>query len=190
MVNLVYLCFVVSVVLSSWHLSEEYKGRLWRYFGAIAGVRVSDTAGKLVFTGGLSISLLLAAVLLLRIADESSGLGVLGAGFLLGGRVSDWWNSHYRKFRAGYKWPVGFRGNPGLLSSWFYLADSALLIYLLLTFEETCRAKPLWLASGLLAGTVTFVVVIPLIRLVGKLFPSLKEPPWQPPASPPNWAIT
>jgi len=185
----IYWYVILSVGFSICHLFEEHKGKLWRYFGAIAGVRISDAVGSLVFTVGLGMILLLAGASLLLIDDQASVLGVLGAGFLLGGRVSDWWNSHYSKYFEGYKWPYGYGGNPGLLSSWLYLVDSVLLICLLASVRVRLQGPDLrWLVGGVLTGTVFFLVVIPLIRLVGVIVPNLQEPRWEP-TTPPDWAL-
>jgi len=124
--NLPYICFAISIFLSAWHLIEEFRGKLWRYFGAIAGVPIPDTLGKIIFTGALGLTLFTAALGILEIngGAEKEWLSLSGIGFLIGGRISDWWYSHYRLKSKGYE------NNPGLLSAWFYLADAALLIYL------------------------------------------------------------
>lgn len=63
--------------------------------------------------------------------------------------------------------------NPGLLSSWLYLADAALLIGLLWIFRDGWTADPArWsaLAAGVILGVI-FIVVIPILRFTGKVFP-------------------
>ena len=48
---------IVDLALTLLHSLQEREGRLWRYFGAIAGVKVPDGFGQIVFFGGLTISL-------------------------------------------------------------------------------------------------------------------------------------
>jgi len=191
--TLVYISFGVSLMLTSWHLIEEHQGKLWRYFGAIAGVQVADWVGRLFFTVLLGVILVAAAVGILGIAGgfDAVWFSLFGVGFLIGGRVSDWWNSHF-SLRRNYKWNQVFLQNPGFLSSWFYLADAALLIYLLWTFKAIWTADKLWpigLVGGLLVGTALFFIVIPFIKLIGnRCFPESVNPPWAPNQPIPDWA--
>jgi hypothetical protein len=46
---------ITDLALTLLHSLQERKGRLWRYFGAIAGVKIPDSFGQLVFFGGLTI---------------------------------------------------------------------------------------------------------------------------------------
>ena len=48
------LILAVNLGLSSLHSYQERKGMLWRYFGAIAGLRIPDVLGKLGFFWGLT----------------------------------------------------------------------------------------------------------------------------------------
>jgi hypothetical protein len=191
--TLVYLIFFVSLMLTVWHLAEEHQGRLWQYFGAISGVQVADGVGRFFFTILLGMTLVIAAFGILGIyrisgaRSDDAGLSLVGVGFLIGGRVSDWWNSHFSKRRI-YKWDQVFLQNPGFLSSWFYLADVALLIYFLRTFKtKWIESWPFGLV-GLLAGSGLFFIVIPVITWIGKKFyPQSVRPPWMPNQPIPNW---
>ena len=48
---------IIDLAFTLLHSLQELKGQLWRYFGAIAGVKIPDGVGKVVFFGGLTISL-------------------------------------------------------------------------------------------------------------------------------------
>lgn len=188
---LLRVAFGISVVLTLFHLIEEHHGKLWRYFGAIAGVRISDWVGRLFFTGGLGVVLLGAAIGVLTLGTQSdwAWASVFGVGLLLGGRVSDWWNSHYGKVSRGYVGNRGFRGNPGLLSSWFYVADAGLLVYVLWMYSDAWL--PLWwsLLPGLIVGAVLFVIVIPFIQWFGgRWFSEAVRPAWERGGTIPDWA--
>ena len=41
----VHIVLAISVALTGWHLFEEHQGKLWRYFGAMAGVKFADGVG-------------------------------------------------------------------------------------------------------------------------------------------------
>ncbi len=129
--TLVHISFGVSLILTTWHLAEEHRGKLWRYFGAIAGLPVADWVGRLFFTFLLGITRVIAAFAILGINGRPAAvwLSLVAIGLLIGGRVSDWWNSHFGKILKGYRWDEVFLGNPGLLSSWFYLVDHCCPVY-------------------------------------------------------------
>jgi hypothetical protein len=190
--TLIYISFGVSLVLTGWHLTEEYVGRLWDYFGLIAGVLIPRRLGISVFTVGLGATLVLAAVGILDLGGGFDGywLSLLGVGFLIGGRVSDWWHSHFT-LQKKYQGERGFRGNPGWLSSWFYLADAALLVYLLYAFREGWRNDAGWpaLFVGLLSGVLLFLLVIPTIKGIRNKLPArYVKDPWEPYQPMPKWA--
>ncbi len=187
--TLVHICVGVSLVLTCWHLAEEHRGKLWRYFGAIAGIPVADWIGRLFFTVLLGVTLVLAAFAILGIDGRPAAvwLSLVAIGFLIGGRVSDWWNSHFGKILKGYRWDGVFLGNPGLLSSWFYLADAALLTYLLWVFREVWWADRLLpLGVGLVAGAGLFLAVVPVMTWIGnRFFP--RSARWVPDQPIPDW---
>lgn len=188
---LAYAVFVFSLGLTVLHLAEEYKGKLWQYFGAIAGVQVADWVGKLVFTVVLGITLVAAAFGILGIYRSEPlwlrWLSLIGVGFLIGGRVSDWWNSHVSK-RRNYRWDRVFLQNPGFLSSWAFLFDAALLICLLGISRESWSEEWPAVVLGLLFGSLLFLVVIPTIAWVGKkFFPKSVHQPWVQKEPIPNW---
>lgn len=96
--NLTYIAFGISLVLTVWHLAEEYFGELWVYFGNIAGVDIPKWLGISVFTGLLGVALFVAALGILDLNGNGDfrSFSLVGIGFLIGARLSDWWNSHVR----------------------------------------------------------------------------------------------
>ncbi|MEZ4865660.1 MAG: hypothetical protein R3C14_30390 [Caldilineaceae bacterium] len=74
--SLVNIAFVVSIVLTLWHLTEEFLGKLWRYFGAVAGVWIPDWKGIIAFTGLLGVTLIAAAVGILGMDGRFGGYGL------------------------------------------------------------------------------------------------------------------
>src|SRR5213594_2533745 len=84
---------VVDLGLTFVHVAEEYKGRLWTYFGAITGVEIPKWVGVVFFT--VILTVLLWAVGLAGIAgiipfphtapDEL--WSVAAVGILIGGRL-------------------------------------------------------------------------------------------------------
>lgn len=185
--NLVYISFGVSLTLTVAHLIEEHQGQIWRYFGAIAGVQIDDWAGRIFFTFGLGLLLVAAAFGILYINRDSTW-PILCVGFLLGGRLSDWWFSHYSK-RRHYRWNHPFLENPGFFSSWLYLADAALLAYLLWVSRSAWINGLLPGAVGLIVGVMLFYAVIPTIKLIGKKFPRfMRSPRWMQDQPIPSWA--
>jgi len=172
--TLIYIAFGISVLLSLWHLAEEYCGELWDYFGNIAGVCIPRWLGVFAFTGLLGIALFVAGLGILDLDENPTARwpSLVGIGFLIGTRLSDWWNSHFRLQR---KFPTreGYPSNPGLLSAWFYLGDAALLIVLLGIYREQWIAQPSWppLLIGLLLGTIFFFVLIPALKLIRHRLP-------------------
>ena len=48
---------IIDLAFTLLHSLQERKGQLWRYFGAIAGVKIPDGVGLAVFFVALTISL-------------------------------------------------------------------------------------------------------------------------------------
>ena len=153
-----------DMALTLVHSIQELKGKLWRYFGAIAGVRVPDTLGRLVFFVVLTGALWLLAVIgiggWLPDWDANTRLAGWTLGALIGARVADTWFSHISLARKG------FTPNPGLPSTRYYLAEAAILTFL---FSPALLAHKLGTLVGMGGATLFFLGVIPLLRLLRAL---------------------
>ena len=100
---------IVDLALTLIHSLQERKGQLWRYFGAIAGVKIPDSFGQGVFFGGLTLSLWIVGLIGIYGTvtwQTPLAFGCLGA--IVGCRLSDSLYSHVRLNYEGYK------PNPGL----------------------------------------------------------------------------
>jgi hypothetical protein len=152
----------LDLALTLVHSAQELRGHLWRYFGAIAGARIPDVLGFLSFFVALTLGLwavgLVGIAGYLPVVDKvPDALAMAAVGGLIGARLSDSWYSHIRLHRRGY------RPNPGLTSTPFYIAEAVVLAMLF--------AAGLWrywwaAALGLLAGWGSFAVVLPGIRIL------------------------
>jgi hypothetical protein len=166
---------VADLVLTLVHAVQERQGRLWRYFGAIAGVKIPDGFGEFVFFRLLTASLWLVG--LFGIAGTvlwqiPFAFGCLGA--IIGCRISDSLFSHILLNNRGY------RPNPGLRSVPLYFAEAVVLV---VVFYPTLLGHPIAALIGFIAGAVFFYAVIPVIRTIGPwIFPTI--PPLQPPGPP------
>lgn len=168
----------VDLALTLIHSLQERKGRLWRYFGAIAGVRIPDNFGQVVFFAGLT--LVLWVVGLLGIYGTVSwqtplAFGCLGA--IVGCRLSDSLYSHVRPNSQGY------RPNPGLGSVPLYILESAALVII---FSPTIAAHPIPVAIGFVLGALAFYAVIPSLMLLGPVV-FQKIEPWRRGTAQPQW---
>jgi hypothetical protein len=169
---------IVDLALTLFHSLQERKGRLWRYFGAIAGVKVPDGFGQIVFFGGLTISLWIAGLFGITgtvLWQTPLALGCLGA--IIGCRMSDSWFSHIALNNAGY------RPNPGLPSVPLYFVEA---VVLLVVFYPAMRAQTFVVLVGFMIGVVAFYMVIPILRLAGPLVFERIEP-WQKGTPQPKW---
>lgn len=169
---------IVDLVLTLLHSLQERKGRLWRYFGAIAGVKVPDGFGQIVFFGGLTISLWIVGLFGITgtvLWQTPLAFGCLGA--IIGCRISDSWFSHIALNNAGY------RPNPGLPSVPLYFVEAVVLV---VVFYPAMRAQTFTVLVGFMIGAVAFYTVIPILRLAGRL---VFEPiePWQKGTPQPEW---
>jgi len=177
------LLLVVDLSLTLVHSIQEMKGRLWRYFGAIAGVWIPDVLGVLSFSLGLTVFLWVVGfagitghIAFFRIPDRFA-IGALG--LLIGGRLSDRLYSHVRLDRLGY------RPNPGLTSTPYYLAEAIILIVL---FFPGLMSHFIASAVGFIVGWLFFYAVLPLLRLLRVISP-LRREPWKPGENMPSWAL-
>ena len=187
---LAFLC--VDLALTLVHSVLELRGRLWRYFGAIAGVIIPDTPGFLFFFVGLTATLWgvaftgIAGWLPFLGAIQWPAISMCALGFLIGARLSDTWFSHVRLARQGYE------PNPALASTAFYVVEA---IALLVLFAPGLRGHITHAVPGLIFGVLVFFAVIPLLRVFRSLPVARRRKfyrdPWlpgQPPPSPaPTW---
>ncbi|MDE2380427.1 hypothetical protein [Bradyrhizobium sp.] len=169
---------IIDLALTLAHALQERKGRLWRYFGAIAGVKIPDRVGQPLFFGGLTISLWIVGLLGMAgtvLWQTPLAFGCLGA--IIGCRVADSWFSHIRLNNAGY------RPNPGLPSVPLYLAEA---LVLLVVFYPSLRMQTFPVLVGFVVGVVAFYAVLPVLKTFGRL---LFEPtePWHRGSPQPEW---
>jgi hypothetical protein len=161
---------IIDLALTLLHSLQERNGKLWRYFGAIAGVRIPDGSGQFLFFVVLTISLWIVGLLGIAgtvLWQTWLAFGCLGA--IIGCRISDSLFSHILLNNAGY------RPNPGLLSVPLYFIEAAVLV---VVFYPTIRTHPLAALVGFFFGALFFYGVIPVLRTVGPLLWE-RMPPWQ-----------
>ena len=168
----------VDLALTLLHSLQERNGQLWRYFGAIAGVKIPDSFGQISFFGGLTISLWIVGLLGISgtvLLQTPLAFGCLGA--IIGCRLSDGWFSHIALNNAGY------RPNPGLSSVPLYFAEA---VVFLIVFYPTLRMQMFPVLIGFIIGALAFYAVIPGLRVVGRL---VFEPiePWRKGTPQPKW---
>jgi hypothetical protein len=152
---------IADLALTLLHSLQERKGKLWRYFGAIAGVRIPDSFGQLVFFGGLTVSLWIVGLLGITgtvLWQTPIAFGCLGA--IIGCRISDSLFSHILPNNAGY------RPNPGLPSVPLYFVEALVLAAM---FYPTIRMHTFDALIGFVIGVVVFYVVIPGLKIFGPL---------------------
>lgn len=179
------LMLVASLVFTLIHAVQEYKGRLWRYFGAIGGLTIPDGIGIAVFVVLLLIWLWVMA--LAGIAGWLPGLGsvrveltMIAIGFLIGGRLADSWFSHLRLARRGY------RPNPGLSSTPLYVMEAAMLT---IVFGRGLAGYPAASTIGLALGILLFFSVLPVVRLLRAVLWSIRREPWIAGQPRPSWIV-
>src|SRR5215472_342384 len=152
---------IINLGLTLLHSLQERKGQLWRYFGAIAGVKIPDSFGQVVFFGGLTISLWVVGLLGITgtvLWQTPLAFGCLGA--IIGCRISDSLFSHILLNNAGY------RPNPGLQSVPLYFIE---VLVLVVVFYPTIRMHTFQALIGFIIGVLAFYTVIPGLKIVGPL---------------------
>lgn len=169
---------IADLALTLLHSVQERKGQLWRYFGAIAGVKIPDSFGQVVFFGGLTISLWIVGLLGITgtvLWQTPLAFGCLGA--IIGCRISDSFFSHILLNNAGY------RPNPGLPSVPLYLVEALVLV---VVFYPTISMHTFPVLIGFVIGALAFYAVIPTLKTIGRL---VFEPiePWQKGSPQPKW---
>jgi hypothetical protein len=176
------LILAVDLLLTLVHSVQELNGKLWRYFGAIAGIRIPDVVGFSLFFVVLTALLWAVGVAGIagylpiygRVADDSA-MGAVGG--LIGARLSDRRYSHVRLHRQGY------RPNPGLPSTPYYLAEAVILTVL---FLPGLRSYSIAAVIGFLIGWLFFYSILPLLRSL-RVIPALRLDPWNPGEPMPNF---
>ena len=137
---------IIDLALTLLHSLQERKGQLWRYFGAIAGVKVPDIFGQISFFGGLTISLWIVGVLgITGTVLWQAPLAFCCLGAIIGCRISDSWFSHIALNNAGYQ------PNPGLSSVPLYFAE---VVVLLVVFHPTIRMQMFPVLIGFIIGAL------------------------------------
>ncbi|KUM24673.1 hypothetical protein AU467_06030 [Mesorhizobium loti] len=169
---------IIDLGLTLLHSLQERKGQLWRYFGAIAGVKIPDSFGQVAFFAGLTLSLWIVGLLGISgtlLWQTPLAFGCLGA--IIGCRISDGLFSHVLLNNAGY------RPNPGLSSVPLYFIEVLLLV---IVFFPTIRQHTFSVGVGFIIGALAFYSVIPGLKTVGRL---VFEPiePWQKGSPQPKW---
>ena len=179
-----YLILGINLVLTLVHCVQELRGKLWRYFGAIAGFRIPDKLGFFLFFMGLLIALWAAGIF--GIAAPLYGLpwpnlAMLFVGIIIGGRISDSVYSHIL-----LDWQK-YRPNPALGTVPYYLVEAA---YLTVLFSPGLWKHPDYAALGFIAGWLFFFLVLPLLRILRTVKPLRlwRRQPWQSGESLPLWA--
>lgn len=177
------LVFVGDLLLTIVHTVQEVRVRMWRYFGAIAGMRFPDPLGVFIFAvfiGGLfwgsSFAGIAGALPFIGPVSETVSMGAIGLTIVA--RISDAWYSHIRLDLRG------FRPNPGLPTAKAYLVEGVLLTIL---FLPGLQAYPLAAAIGGLIGWVTFVTVPFNFRAVRAMMPSRHAEVWRAGEPLPPW---
>src|SRR5262245_3956148 len=172
----------INFTLTLVHALQEFRGRLWRYFGAIVGVSIPDAAGALLFFVLLTLALWIVGWIGITghvpAFGQSELLAVGAVGILIGGRLSDRWYSHVLLDRRGYK------PNPGLQSTPYYVVEAA---FLTIVFLPGFTRHYLAAAIGFVLGWAFFLSVLPVIRLL-RVFPFLRREAWTAGESSPAWA--
>lgn len=169
---------IIDLALTFRHSLQERAGRLWRYFGAIAGVKIPDGFGQVVFFGGLTLSLWVVGLLGITgtmLWQTPLAFGCLGA--LVGCRISDGLFSHILLDKAGY------RPNPGLRSVPSHFIEALVLV---IVFYPTLRTHPLPVLVGFIIGALAFYLVIPILKTVGPLI-FARIPQWRGGDQQPEW---
>jgi hypothetical protein len=161
---------IADLALTLLHGVQERNGKLWRYFGAIAGVRIPDGAGQFWFFRVLTISLWIVGLLGVTgtvLWPTWLAFGCLGA--IIGCRISDSLFSHILLNNAGY------RPNPGLPSVPLYFIEALVLV---VVFYPTIRTHTYAGPIGFFFGALFFYAVIPVLKMFGPLLFE-RMTPWE-----------
>jgi hypothetical protein len=143
---------VIDLGLTLLHSSEELRGKLWRYFGDIVGIKIPDLVGYIFFFAGLTLGLWLVGFF--AIGQAMPGL----LGLLIGCRVSDGIFSHIVPLCYGY------RDNPGIKTVPLYFLEAAFLSW---KFYSTLASSLVCAVLGFAAGFLLFFAIIPGLLAFG-----------------------
>jgi hypothetical protein len=174
---------IVDFAITLWHSYQEWKGAgapLWRNFGAIVGLDIPDAFGFPVFTIGLTVALFAIGFVGI-IGPFNATVTACALGLLIGARLSDTLVSH------ALPYAIGYRPNPGLSSTPFYVVEALFLFW---AFHPRLAAAPFAAGLGLALGALSFVLVLPGLRLARLLLPALRRPSWTRWQPIPSWAAT
>jgi hypothetical protein len=180
---LLVLILVTDFALTSLHSYQEWKGAgapLWRNFGAIVGLDISDKWGFRIFTVGLILTLFVVGFVGIM-APLGAGLTAGALGALIGARLSDTLVSHVLLHSVGY------RPNPGLSSTPFYVLEALFIAW---AFQARLAADPYWAKAGFVAGAASFVLVLPGLWLARWIWRDRIRPCWTRWQPMPSWAST
>ena len=148
------------------------------------GVWLANWFGFLSFTVGLTLALWIVGLAgitgwlpMIGQIGEPCAIGALGA--MIGARISDTLVSHWGLYALGY------RPNPGLKSTPLYVIEA---IFILLTFRKGLALAPTAAWVGFAFGAGAFVLVLPALRGLRMIAPSLRRAPWVRGEPLPAWA--
>jgi hypothetical protein len=175
------LILAVDLAFTFLHSYQEWKGAgapLWRNFGAIVGLDISDRWGFLIFTVLLTLTLsVIGAVGILDPLGPNWTAAALGA--LIGARLSDTLVSHVALYGLGY------RPNPGLSSTPLYVLEACFIVW---AFHSRLAVQPQFAEIGFVLGALSFVLVLPGLWLARWVWPDRVRPPWSRGQPMPSWA--
>jgi hypothetical protein len=180
-VPLLFLILMADFALTSFHSYQEWKARgapLWRNFGAIVGLDISDKWGFRIFTVSLTLILFVIGFVGI-IGPLGAGLTAAALGALIGARLSDTVVSHVLLHSLGY------RPNPGLSSTPLYVVEA---LFIALAFQARLAAAPGCAKFGFAVGVVSFVLVLPGLWLARWFWRDRIRPPWTRWQPMPSWA--
>lgn len=161
------------------HAGEETQGRLWAYFGELTGVKALTRLGPVFGT-----ALIVAPALALQttsavLAFTVGSISAFWLAVLIGARIGDALFSHLLPLATGAKGQAELDGqekqlNPGLASAIIYAVDGILFFLL---WKDLLLSPDLnsTVIAGFALGAGFFAAVQPTLRLLGKVFPALRE---------------
>jgi len=165
------------------HTLQEWRGEkipIWRNFGAVAGVWISNRAGFRAFIVGLTVFLWVVGLLgiLGPVINVPVCLSIGALGFIVGGRIADTLISHLLLHSIGY------RPNPGIKSTPLYVLE-AIFIVVVFWKDFLHNTRAAWTGFGL--GCLGFFIVIPGLLLLRLIKPLSRRERWIPGKPIPQW---
>jgi hypothetical protein len=178
---LLVLILLADFAITSFHSYQEWRGAgapLWRNFGAIVGLDISDQFGFPVFTVLLTLTLFAIGYVGIM-GPLNAGWTAAALGALIGARLSDTLVSHLLLHSVGY------RPNPGLPSTPLYVLEAVFIAW---AFQARLAADPHAAKIGFALGALSFVLVLPGLWLARWLLPGRRRPAWSRWQPMPSWA--